>query len=174
MNEALDFAVPRFALINCPSNVTEEWIKLRLQEFFPQLTENESSDFADRLTSGYSSIDISGSPMWEIISNYLGTFGYVSCVPISSVYEDYSNGMIEYEAPSATISREITLMGNRSVVFIVSANGFGFVSVRVNSKYTLDKNWIREVFAEMFREIGLPADAIMKYSIHENWIIGFG
>lgn len=171
MNETFDYAFPTFASINCPSTASEEWIKLRLQEFFPQLTQEESSDFAARLTSSYDGIDISGSPMWEIISDHLGTFSSVSCVPIGSIYKSYSNGMIEYELPSVTISKEITLIWNRSVVFIVSANGLGFVQVSVNSKYMLDTNWIRGVLAKMFLDIGLPADAITKYSIYENWTL---
>jgi hypothetical protein len=170
MNETFDYAFPRFASIDCPSNVSDEWIKLRLQELFPQLTEDESSDFAKRLTSGYNTIDISGSPKWGIISDCLGTFSYVDCVPIGSIYEHYSDGMIEYELPSVTISKEMTLTWNRSVVFIVSANGLGFASVNVNSKYMLDKNWVKEVFAEMFVDIGLPAEGIRKYSIYENWM----
>jgi hypothetical protein len=173
MNETFDYAFPTFASIECPSNVSDEWIKLRLQELFPQLTEDERSDFAKRLTSGYNTIDISGGPKWGIISDYLGTFSYVDCVPISSIYEHYSNGMIEYELPSVTLSKEMTLTWNRPVVFIVSANGLGFASVNVNSKYMLDKNWIKEVCAEMFVNIGLPADAIRKYSIYENWMVKF-
>jgi hypothetical protein len=173
MNETFDYAFPTSASIDCPSNVSDEWTKLRLQGLFPQLTENECSDFAKQLTSGYNTINISGSPNWGIIGDYLGTFRSVSCVPIGSIYEDYSNGMIEYELPSVTISKEMTLTWNRPVVFIVSANGLGFVSVNVNSKYKLDKNWIREVFAEMFLDIGLPADAISFYSIYENWMLDF-
>ena len=171
MNETFDYAVPYFAFINYHSNVSEEWIKLRLQEFFPQLTENESSDYANRLISSYSSIGISGSPVWEAVSKYIGNFSHVSCVPISSIYEAYSNGAIVYELPSVTISKEITLIWNRSVVFIVFVNGSGFVELRVNSKYMLDTNWIREVFEEMFHNIGLPWYGIMKYSINENWML---
>lgn len=170
VNETFDYTVPRFASIECPYKVSDEWVKLRLQEFFPQLTEDESSDFAKRLTSGYNSINISGSPMWEIISEHLGALSHVDCVPVGSVYAHYTEGMIEYQVPSVTISKEMTLIWNRPVVFTVSANGLGFVSVGVNSKFMLNKNWIKEVFARMFVDIGLPAEGIRKYTIYENWL----
>jgi len=169
-NQTFDYPAPTWAQVNYPPAVTEEWIKLRLQEFFPQLTESETSEYANRLMSGYGSIGISGNPEWEIVTNYLGNFSYVGCVPIGEIYKHYSNGEIFYQVPSLTISKGITLIWSRSVIFRIIANGSGFVAVYVNSKYMLDKNWIREVFEEMFANIGLPSDGIMKYSLNENWV----
>jgi len=170
VNETFDYAVPRFASIDCPYKVSDEWVKLRLQEFFPQLTEDESSDFAEQLTSGYASINVTGSPIWEKISGRLGPLSYVDCVLPGSVDAHYAEGMIEYMVPSVTISKEITLMWDRPV-FIISANIRGFVSVRVDSKYMLKENWIKRVFARMFANIGLPAEGIKRYSIYKNWLV---
>lgn len=170
-NETLfDYVVPTWTLIDCHYKTPEDWFESRLHEFFPHLTDEECSSFAKRLASGYHTIKISGSPDWESVKNYLGGSGYVHCVPIDYIFEYYSKGRIGYETPSVTIKQAIILNENKSVTFIVSANSRGFVTINVKSKYFLNINWIREIFAKMFFDVGLPTVGVWKFTIVENWI----
>ena len=169
-NETFDYAVPTRASLDRDYRAPEDWFKSRLHEFFPQLTDKECSDFAKLLASTYNSVSISGSPDWEAIKRYCGALSYLSCVPIDGIYEHYSNGRIEYSTPSVTIKQEIVLERDKSVVFTVSANGQGFVTINVNSKYLLNENWIREVFAKIFLDLDLPVDGLSKFTTTENWI----
>lgn len=167
---SFDYAVPTWTLIDCHYKTLEDWFESRLREFFPHLTDEECSDFAKRLASGYHTIKISGSPDWESVKNYLGAFSDVHSVPIGYVFEYYSRGRIGYEIPSVTIKQAMILNDNKSITFIVSANSRGFVTINVGSKYFLNIDWIREIFAKMFFDIGLPTAGIWKFTIVENWI----
>lgn len=81
------------------------------------------------------------------------------------------NRTVRYEkTPRVTIKQGIILNENKSVTFIISAYNEGFVKINVESKYFLDTNWIRGIFAKMFNDIGLPTIGIWKFTIVENWI----
>ena len=171
-NETLfDYAIPTWALIDLPYpyNTSKSWFESRLREFFPNLTDGETSDFAGKLASG--SIKIYGSPKWESVKNYLGAFSHVTAIRTSSITEYYSKGRIGYETPSVTIRQTTILEDNKSVTFIISANSQGFVTIYAETKYFLNINWIRAVFAKMFFEVGLPITGIFKFTLVENWYI---
>ena len=169
---SFDYAVPVWIRIDC-QETSEDWFESNLREFFPNLSDQEYSDFAWRLASGYNTINISESPDWTSIKNYLGAFDYVSCVPISEVYEYYSNGKITYGAPSIVIKHTILLEADKPVTFVVWMNGWGFVKIEVESEYLLYERWIRENFFTIFFDVGLPPDVIWEFTVEENYYITY-
>jgi hypothetical protein len=168
-----NYAIPTWALIDCGYNPSEYWFESRLREFFPHLTNEEIFSFAKKLASGYNSVKIPGSPDWHSVKNYMGAFSYVHSVPIDYLFEHHSKGRIGYEMPSATIRQVMVLNENKSVIFVISANSQGFATINVDSKYFLNINWIRLIFAKMFLDVGLPVIGILKFVITENRIFTF-
>lgn len=171
---SFDYAVPSLARIQRPSESPEDWYQSRLCEFFPHLTEEECHNLTETLLSGYS-LNISRSPDWASIKDYLGTIDRVNSVPITDYSEFYGysawKGAIHYSVPSAMIKRTIILGIGKSVTFTVSVNDRGFAKIKVNSKYFLNTDWIRAIYVWMFFDIGLPVDTVRKFKILENWML---
>ena len=169
---SFDYAVPEWIKIDV-QETSEDWLETKLRDLFPSCSDQEYSEFAGRLASGHGPIQISGSPSWTSIQNHLGALDYVHCVPMSYVFEYYSNGKISYKVPSIVIRHKIPLFADESVTFVVAANGYGFVDINVNSEYLLYERWVREVFSTIFFDVDLPVDAIWEFELLENYLISF-
>ena len=165
---SFDYAVPRSAGIHCSSESPEDWYYSRLCEFFPHLTKEECHNLAETLLSGHS-LNISRSPDWASIKNYLGSINEVISLPITDVSERYAKGSINYDVTTAIIKRTTILGIGKSATFTIFVNDMGFAKIEVNSEYFLSTDWIRSVYAWMFFDIGLPGDAVRKFTIEESW-----
>lgn len=88
-----------------------------------------------------------------------------------TTYYHTSNKTAQYiKTPRVTIKYVITFEENKSATFTVTAYNEGFVKIDVESKYFLNTNWIRLIFAKMFFDMGLPTISIWRFTITENWI----
>jgi len=169
---SFDHAVPYWIKIHV-NETSEDWLEIKLREFFPSFSDQEYSEFAGRLASRDVPIQISGSPNWTSIKSHLGALYRVSCTPMNIIYEHHSNGRINYKVPFVVTRHKIPLFANESVTFVVKTNGFGFVDIAVNSEYLLYEHWIREVFSTIFFDVGLPVDAIWEYELSENYLLSW-
>jgi len=106
----------------------------------------------------------------QILSTLAQARGYNTTLGYdTTTYYYTSNKTAQYiKTPRARIKHVIILEVNKSVTFTVTAYNEGFVKINVESKYFLNTNWIRLIFAKTFLNFCLPIIGIWKFTITEK------